>query len=115
MPVMPGAEARTKPPQFGPKWRARSVTDPAFASACENVAKQIQRHIGGEIKTIRPVDPLARLGSYREYTPGDRGWAYHEVVVKGGRVYDAFTGHQGLAIEEYKALWEYHDAIDFGF
>src|SRR5262245_4385515 len=41
----------------------------------------------------------------RSYHPFP-GWAYHEVVVKDGRVYDAFTGHQGLPIAEYKALWD---------
>ena len=42
-------------------------------------------------------------------------WYNHEFVVKDGRVYDAFTGHQGLPINEYKKLWEYGDALDFGF
>ena len=41
--------------------------------------------------------------------------ATHEVVVREGRVYDAFTGHQGLTISEYKALWEHHEVINFGF
>jgi hypothetical protein len=36
-------------------------------------------------------------------------------VVRDGRVYDAFTGHEGVPIEEYKALWENWDAINFGF
>jgi len=36
-------------------------------------------------------------------------------VVSEGRVYDSFTGYQGLPIEKYKALWEYADAINFGF
>ena len=43
------------------------------------------------------------------------GWGHHEIVVKDGRVYDAFTGHQGMATDEYKSLWEYADAINFGF
>jgi hypothetical protein len=49
------------------------------------------------------------------HVPGDRGWAYHEVVVRDGRVYDAFTGHQGLTIGAYKALWTEHGAINFSF
>lgn len=43
------------------------------------------------------------------------GWFHHEVVVGNGRVYDAFTGHGGVPIDEYKALWEFPDAINFGF
>jgi hypothetical protein len=77
------------------------------------VARQIQGHVGGQIVRITPADPSARfLGPYRGHDPG---WAYHEVVVREGRVYDAFTGHQGLPIGEYKALWEYRDVINFGF
>jgi hypothetical protein len=34
----------------------------------------------------------------------DAGWKYHEVVVHDGRVYDIFTGSNGLPIAEYKAL-----------
>ena len=43
------------------------------------------------------------------------GWSYHEVVVKEGRVYDAFTGGEGVAIADYKSLWEFPDHINFGF
>jgi len=72
-------------------------------------------HMQREIRTIRPMNPDAWLGSYRGHAPGDFGWKYHEVVVKEGRVYDAFTGHKGMPIEEYKALWQYAEAINFGF
>ncbi|NJL73005.1 MAG: hypothetical protein HC888_16380 [Candidatus Competibacteraceae bacterium] len=43
------------------------------------------------------------------------GWVHHDVVVRDGRVYDAFTGHEGMPISEYKALWTYADHINFGF
>jgi hypothetical protein len=119
---MPSASSITRPPRIGPNWRARMITDPRFANGCEGVAQQIQRHIDGPVITIRPRVPAGfedadiRLGAYRGHIPGgDRGWAYHQVVVKDGRVYDAFTGHQGLPIEEYKALWAERDSIDFGF
>jgi hypothetical protein len=52
------------------------------------------------------------LGSYRGHNAEG---AYHQVVVKEDRVYDAFTGHQGMPSDEYKALWANRDAIDFGF
>jgi hypothetical protein len=32
-----------------------------------------------------------------------------------GRVYDAFTGSIGVTIAEFKVLWEFPEAIDFGF
>lgn len=40
---------------------------------------------------------------------------FHEVVVKDGRVYDAFTGGKGASVAEYKGLWEFSDHINFGF
>ena len=43
------------------------------------------------------------------------GWAYHEVVVEAGRVFDLTTGHLGASIEEYTALCEFPEAINFGF
>ncbi len=42
-------------------------------------------------------------------------WRHHEVVIKDGKVYDAFTGHDGLSIAEYKNLWNHGDLINFGF
>jgi hypothetical protein len=63
------------------------------------------------VKTIVPkTDPT--LGAYRGK---NWEWSFHEVVVKDGRIYDAFTGGQGLPISEYKALWEFSDYINFGF
>ena len=79
---------------------------------CEAVARQIQRLVGGEIKHIKPKGNLPWLGGLRGNSPR---WQFHDVVVKNGRVYDAFTGYEGLPIDQYKALWEYHDFIDFGF
>lgn len=103
----------TKPPRITKKWRARKVTDPKCASGCERVATQIKKHIGGAIKRIK-ADPNERLylGRYRGH---NFKWKYHEVVVKNGRVYDAFTGHKGLPIAEYKQQWEFGDALQFGF
>jgi hypothetical protein len=61
------------------------------------------------------MDPEAWLGPHRGHTPGEFGWKYHKVVVREGRVYDAFTGFEGLPLEEYKALWQDRDAIAFDF
>jgi len=104
--VVPGAASNLRPLSISARWRPRLITDPKFANGCEDVARQIEKHIGGEIKTIIPkvepgVDPKrVRLGPYRGHAPGEKGWAYHEVVVKDGRVNDAFTGHEGLPIED---------------
>jgi RHS repeat-associated protein len=97
--------------RIGQRWRARSILDAACRTGCDDVAKQIQKHIGGEIIEIVPAQGKF-LGAYRGH---DFGWYYHKVVVKGGHVYDAFTGHQGLPIIDYKKLWQFADSIKFGF
>jgi hypothetical protein len=78
---------------------------------CENVARQIHRHVGGDIVRITPKNAPS-LGAFRGKS---WGWAHHEVVVRDGRVFDLTTGHQGLPITEYKQLWQYPDGINFGF
>jgi hypothetical protein len=94
-----------------PNWKPRAAADPACRNGCESVARQIQKQIGGEMKRITPPRG-ARLGPFGGK---DWEWNYHEVVVKDGRVYDAFTGGQGLPIDKYKELWLYANGIDFGF
>jgi hypothetical protein len=93
-------------------WKPRDIADPACARGCERVARQIQKHVGGAVHRIKPGIDAPGLGRYRGK---NLSWTYHEVVVKDGRVFDAFTGRQGLPISEYKVLWEYPDALDFGF
>ncbi|MBK9261559.1 MAG: hypothetical protein IPM54_17355 [Polyangiaceae bacterium] len=93
-------------------WHPRDIKNPACATGCERAATQIQKHIGGDIKRITPISGAPTLGGYRGQ---NWGWSHHEVVVKGGRVYDAFTGGKGASIAEYKALWEYSGHINFGF
>lgn len=99
-------------PRFSKRWKARDIADPAYQTGCEDAARQIQQHVGGEIKVILPKDGAPGLGGYRGHQPW---WSSHEVVVNNGRVYDAFTGYEGLPIDDWKQLWEYPDAIDFGF
>jgi hypothetical protein len=85
---------------------------------CEGIARQIQKHIGGEIMRITAlapggVDPgMLFIGPYRGH---NLFWHHHEVVVKEGRVYDVFTGHEGIPIEEFKALWDWRENLHFGF
>ncbi len=97
--------------RVGRKWRPRAITDEMCRNGCEDVAKQIHRHVGGNIVRITPKD-TPHLGAFRGQ---NWRWAHHEVVVRDGRVYDITTGHQGVAIAEYKRLWEYPHDINFGF
>ncbi|HVX91228.1 MAG TPA: thrombospondin type 3 repeat-containing protein, partial [Candidatus Paceibacterota bacterium] len=99
------------PPKITKKWPAYSVNDPVVEFGCERVAKQIRNLIGGEIKTIVPKD--ARY--LPEFQGESTGWYSHTLVVKDGRVYDAFTGYEGLPIEQYKGLWNGQGEINWGF
>ncbi|MBU6408492.1 MAG: transposase, partial [Alphaproteobacteria bacterium] len=96
--------------QLSENWRPRSVSD-ACQTDCEQVAREIQRRVGGDIYRIQPSEGV-RL---RQFRGQNTGWAYHDVVVRNGRVYDLTTGGRGLPAEEYKQLWQYRDAINFGF
>lgn len=94
-------------------WTPRSITNPNNWNGCEQCARDIRAQLGGgDIVRIRPEGGAPSLGGYRGANPG---WAYHEVVVKDGRVYDAFGPRGGVTIDEYKNLFQYSDAIDFGF
>lgn len=97
--------------RVGRKWRPRAITDAACEVGCENVARQISKHVGGNIVRITPKNAPA-LGGFRGK---NWGWVHHEVVVRDGRVYDLTTGHQGLGLAEYKRLWQHPDGINFGF
>ncbi|MBI2920682.1 MAG: RHS repeat-associated core domain-containing protein [Planctomycetes bacterium] len=99
-------------PSIGPGWKARAINDPACRTGCEKVAAKVQALIGGDVKRITPKNNARFVGKYRGQ---NLEWTHHEVVVREGRVYDAFTGHEGLPIDEYKKLWEDADALEFGF
>ncbi|NTX11735.1 hypothetical protein HUA76_13120 [Myxococcus sp. CA056] len=106
MPTLPSKAIRVSR-----RWQARDVTDPCFRNGCGSVAQQIKDQIGGKVVEITPT-MSTWMGAYRGHDPR---WAFHKVVVKDGRVYDLFTGHKGLPVEEYKALWSYRDTLNFGF
>ena len=98
---------------LGPDWMPCSVhTIPLPQGACEEKTKEIHEKIGGAIKQIRPGGQLTDLGSYRGF---DTDWELHEVVVKNGRVYDAWTGQYGEPIDVYKSRWYYRDLLYFTF
>jgi len=81
---------------------------------CTQCAQEIQGIMGGERAMIRPNAPGAKVLGPSANNPGG-DWAYHDVVVSGGRVYDGFTGPNGLPFDQFKAQFDYPDAIDFGF
>jgi hypothetical protein len=79
---------------------------------CNQCAREIQEIIGGDIVHIRPIGG-PRLGESIHNPAGN--WAEHYAVVRGGRVYDGFTGPRGLSISEYEAQFKHADGIDFGW
>jgi len=80
-------------------------------SGCDEFAQAFQRAHGGETHTFQGSP---RTGPYA-LSEESSVWRYHTVVVKDGRVFDQFTGPGGIPIGEWKSLWDYPDAIDFGF
>ncbi|MEW2082438.1 polymorphic toxin-type HINT domain-containing protein [Streptomyces sp. NPDC005283] len=88
---------------------ASKITDgPGDCQAC---AEGIRDSLGGG--DLVRFNPPRFFGPYRKQDT--MNWTHHWVVVKDGRVYDAFTPRAGETIAEYKAQWDYGDAINFGF
>ncbi|MBP5890919.1 polymorphic toxin-type HINT domain-containing protein [Streptomyces scabiei] len=73
-------------------------------AGCDDFADVLQREIGGEIWTLDPRAPFPALGDYKL---ANESWGHHTVVVKDGRVYDQFTGRDGMPMGEWKAQWDY--------
>ena len=104
--------AMARAPRITSRWLAREISNPRFATGCEDVARQIQKLIGGDVIRLMPQAGIPMLGAYRGHFPF---WFYHEVVLKNGRVYDLFTGFKGLTVSEFKQLWSSARWIEFGF
>jgi len=96
---------------LGKNWKPRDINNSANWNGCEACALKIKGRIGGEIHRITP-NGAPSLGGYRGKNPG---WGHHEVVVKDGLVFDAFGPKNGVPIDEYKRLFQYPEAINFGF
>jgi len=97
----------------GGRWAPVDINLDVCRVGCEDVAQEIQSQIGGKVYRItNRLDPKAALGGYRGK---NWSWFYHDVVVKDGVVFDLTTGSSGLPIDEFKKLWQYPDALDFGF
>ena len=82
---------------------------------CAEVADKIHKSIGGDKKRILP-NPKLPLNPTLGPRRGQRtDWFHHWVVVKDGRVYDAWGGVYGVPIDDYKLEWGYPDGIIWGF
>lgn len=78
-----------------------------FSSTMPDVmdfADVLQQEIGGEIWTLDPRAPFSALGDYKL---ANESWGHHTVVVKDGRMYDQFTGRDGMPMGEWEAQWDY--------
>jgi len=94
--------SETDPGDLGSDWIPRSVSEISRSTKCEQVARQIQEQIGGEVHRIESPPFVKNLGIYRDQ-PTE--WSFHDVVIRNGRVYDGFTERTGLPTDEYKSLW----------
>ena len=93
------------------KWPRYPVGDPRFKYGCEKIADHILKIVGGHKYTVKP-----KMGNFLPELDGiGMGWSEHVVVVKDGKVYDAFTGHIGEAVDAYKARWTDSEYIDWPF
>ncbi|GAB2620262.1 hypothetical protein GCM10027168_60410 [Streptomyces capparidis] len=95
---------------LGDDWQPRPTGTIPGSSGCEAVARDIQARIGGERMRITDSAGAPLLGKYRDQ---DTFWGHHDVVVKDGRVYDAWTGRYGEPVEEYRRRWEWGEYLRF--
>ncbi|MET8506659.1 RHS repeat-associated core domain-containing protein [Streptomyces sp. NPDC004787] len=98
------------PETYWPKGKASDVCSISGSSGCEDVARSIQQSIGGSRMRITDRYGAPSLGKYRGQ---DSFWGHHDVVVKDGRVYDAWTGPEGEALDVYRRQFEYGDDLVF--
>jgi RHS repeat-associated protein len=78
---------------------------------CYECAVQIQRILGGgQILKITPSGSARALGPSTNNPSGT--WQEHYAVEKDGRIYDGFTGPEGLPEAEFTQQFEYWDYFD---
>lgn len=91
-------------------------------AGCDEWAADFVKRTGGEANDIKTFEnPMGRdfpLGPYRPGGPGtpavDEDWFHHTVVVRDRQVFDQWHP-DGVGIDEYKQMFDYHDDINFGF
>ncbi|QLJ02889.1 hypothetical protein HZZ00_18990 [Streptomyces sp. NEAU-sy36] len=78
---------------------------------CKECAQKIQDRIGGQIHRVKDSEGAPGLGPSTNDPNGS--WTEHYVVIKDGTAYDAFTGPDGLPMDQYRAQWQYGDYLSF--
>ncbi|WIX79247.1 RHS repeat-associated core domain-containing protein [Amycolatopsis carbonis] len=78
---------------------------------CKECAQKIQDRIGGQIYHVKDSEGAPGLGPSTNDPNGS--WTEHYAVIKDGTAYDAFTGPEGMPIDQYRAQWQYGDYLSF--
>ena len=105
-----GGQNQAAPADLGPDWVPEDPNNICQSTGCEDVAKEIQQKIGGTRYRIEDQYGAPTLGKYRGE---DTYWNYHEVVIKDGRVYDAWTPATGEPLDTYIGEWQYGKYLKF--
>ncbi|MBA4862503.1 RHS repeat-associated core domain-containing protein [Streptomyces sp. PSKA54] len=103
-----GSGAKETVGDLGSSWKPKSPSKITGSNGCEACAVEIQSKIGGERMRITDSYGAPTLGKYRGE---DTNWAHHDVVLRDGRVYDAWTGQRGEPLEQYMSRWEYGEYL----
>ncbi|MFJ6393903.1 RHS repeat-associated core domain-containing protein [Streptomyces sp. NPDC091972] len=104
----PKSAPASKTGDLGADWKPSKPSNICGSNGCEDVAVEIQSKIGGDRMRITDSEGAPQLGKYRGQ---DTYWGHHDVVVRDGRVYDAWTGRHGEAMDDYLSHWEYSEYL----
>lgn len=86
-------------PDLGDNWTPRAKSEINGVADCDQCALDIQKALGGgDVYQIAGRFPGARPYVYRGVSTS---WPQHFVVIKDGKVFDAWTGRSGEPIEDY--------------
>ncbi|GAA4119422.1 hypothetical protein GCM10022284_75170 [Streptomyces hundungensis] len=86
-------------PDLGGNWTPRPKSAITGVADCDQCALDIQKALGGgDIYQVAGRFPGARPYMYRGV---ETIWPQHFVVIKDGKVFDAWTGRGGEAVEDY--------------
>jgi hypothetical protein len=96
----------------GPRSSAR--LSPMTCSGSAANALRGRSIVTSEAKSFASRQPIATHDSAAFEVRTGTG-AITTSLSDAGRVVDLATGHRGLSIAEYQALWQYPDTIHFGF
>jgi hypothetical protein len=102
---------------LGESWVPKPVAEVCGTNTCTQTAREIQSKIGGDVYRATDHFGAKSVGEIRDLNNPEAwyesGWAYHDVLIKDGRVFDATTGRYGLSFEEYRKKFRYGEYLDF--